>query len=795
VSLSLALAFSVAEAMAQSRITQVLNADRMTVVEGNVHHFAKPEFDQGRVDGSVKIQWVTLVFKPSYRQQKALETLLAQQQDRSSPNYHKWLTPEQYSNRFGMTQSDVVKVVSWLQSQGFTVNRVSRGRTQISFTGTVGQIESVFRTEIHHYLVDGEPHFANATDLSVPTALSDVVLGFRNLNDFRPKPRDSRLRKISPVEVSSHFTSNLSGKHFLAPDDFATIYDLKALYDSGLNGSGQKLAIVGQTAIDTTDIDAFRSASGLSKNDPQLVLVPNSGTSTIQASDIGEADLDLEWSGAIAKNASIIFVYVGNNPNYSVWDSLQYAIDQKLAPVISMSYGNCELNFSSADISTLRAMAQQANSQGQTITSASGDSGAADCDYQAISATQGLAVDVPASFPEVTGVGGSEYSADVGNPNAYWNSSNNSNNGSAISYIPETTWNDTAYDLAHGGYIAAGGGGASTVFSKPSWQTGTGVPNDGHRDVPDISLNASADHDGYLVCSQGSCVNGFRYTDNSLTVFGGTSLGAPTFAGVLAIVNQATQSKGLGNVNSTLYSLVASNPSTFHDITTGNNEVPCTKGSTDCPNGGQIGYSAGTGYDQASGLGSIDAHNLVIAWPGYTPGPDYSVSASPASVTISAAGQTATSTLTISGTNGFSGVVSLSCTPPSSTTAEISCSISPSSVTLDNSTTSSTATLRISTTAPHATRDPFAVAGLGGGFTRFKQSGMVLLFSFAMLSFTLRHRRRTALQGILLLSLVVVPGCGGNSNRGTPAGSYSLTITGSNKSGTSHSTNLSLTVQ
>src|SRR5262249_3817217 len=277
------------------------------------------------------------------------------------------------------------------------------------------------------------------------------------------------------------------------------------------------------------------------------------------------------------------------------------------------------------------------------------------------SAVQGLTVDVPAAIPEVTGVGGAEFSGDSASTGTttYWNSSNDSVFGSALSYIPEVVWNDTSNSIAGGGGLAAGGGGASTFFSKPNWQTGAGVPGDGHRDVPDVSLNASPFHDPYLVCdgtdgtgNQG-CTNGFRDSQNFLDVVGGTSAGAPTFAGIVALLNQATGSKGLGNINSTLYTLAGSAPNSFHDITSGDNKVPCTKGSTNCPNGDTIGYSAQAGYDQASGLGSPDIFNLAMNWPGFSSSPNYSVSASPTSVTISSSGESATSTITIRATGGF----------------------------------------------------------------------------------------------------------------------------------------------
>ena len=246
--------------------------------------------------------------------------------------------------------------------------------------------------------MNGEKHFANTTELSIPAALTDVILGVRNLDDFHPKPRNTGPRK---VPASPEFTSGMSGDHYLVPQDFATIYDVSALYGAGFDGTGENIAVVGDSDITMSNIETFRSLSGLPANDPTKVLVPNSGTATVQSTDEQiEAYLDLEWSGAISKNASIVYVYVGNNSNYSVWDALHYAIDNNVAPVISTSFGYCEAGLGQSNVTTIQSWAQQANSQGQTISAAAGDAGAADCDgSQVQAATQGLAVDAPAAIP------------------------------------------------------------------------------------------------------------------------------------------------------------------------------------------------------------------------------------------------------------------------------------------------------------------------------------------------------------------------------------------------------------
>jgi subtilase family serine protease len=784
-----------ASAQVQNRIAQNI-ADTEPMMVAPQHPLARTAFDQGRVEGSMKINHAAIVFRLSTAQQADLDTLLAEQQDPRSANHRKWLTPEQYAARFGMSDGDLAKVSAWLSSQGLKVDGYSRGRTQIFFSGNAAQVESAFRTQFNRYLVNGEMHFANATEVYVPAALSSSVLGFRGLDDFHPRPR---------VHVAEpRFTSHVSGNHFVGPGDFATIYNVQPLYNAGLDGTGIKIAVVGQSLIaannSTTDLDAFRAAAGLPAKDPTFAFVTGSGTQTIRSSgDQTESLLDLEWSGAVAKNADIIFVFTGSSEG--AFDAIQFAIDQNLAPVISSSYGICEAQFGSG-LAAFRAAVQQGNAQGQTLIGPAGDSGAADCEAStATTAVNGLAVDVPAAIPEVTGVGGSEFTGDaagavtgtapntVAGATGFWSGSNGTADtiSSALSYIPEMGWNDTTA----GSTFSATGGGVSTVFSKPSFQTAL-TPADGQRDVPDISLNASPNHDPTLICAQGSCVNGFRDASGNLDVVGGTSVGAPTFAAVVAILNQATQSTGLGNINPTIYSLAASTPAAFHDITTGNNKVPCTSGtpttgpaSARCPTTAPfvIGFTAGTGYDLVTGLGSIDANKLVTSWPGFVVEPGFSVGSTP--VTVTAPGQAGTSTTTVTATNGFSGTVDLTCTPPASASL-ITCSFgSTSSVALSSTTATGTATLTISTVAPHVVPGVSASAR-PRGFGWLPASGGALLAGILILGAPSRRRRHIAGLGLMLLVFVAAgAGCGGGSSSssgstktgGTPAGSYNVTVT------------------
>lgn len=610
---------SLAQDPAQDRIVQAIdNASRVTL-QGNVRPMFRPEDDLGRVDGSLKLENISLMFAFTRSQQAALTALLDDQQNPSSPSFHRWLTPEQFADRFGLSRNDMNRVVAWLEGQGFTVTCKARSRTWVSFSGTAAQVEAAFETEIHNFSFHGETYYANATEPSVPSALADVVLAISALDNYPLRPAGT-VRKVSPG-LSPAFTSHISGNTYIAPADFAVIYDLNSLYSAGIDGTRQSIAVMGETGLYSdgsraySDITAFRSASGLPPNLPQVILIPGATDPGVVSDAIGEATGDVEWAGAVARNATIIFVNGGAN---GVSKALLYAIDNKTAPVISMSYAECEPDLGSANVAAFTNSAQQANAQGQTIVAAAGDAGAAACEggLPSTVATTGLAVNWPADVPNVTGMGGTEFNEGSG---VYWTADTNGVDvsPSALSYIPEMAWNETSSPLNVQHVLWAGGGGASAYYSKPSWQTGTGVPNDSARDVPDLSLNAALFHDTNLLCIQGSCVNGFRDSQGDLMAGAGTSAAAPCFAGMVALINQKMNTPdGQGNINPVLYSMAATTPAAFHDITTGNNIVPCSEGSKDCPATApfQFGYNAGAGYDLATGLGSVDAFNLVEAW-------------------------------------------------------------------------------------------------------------------------------------------------------------------------------------
>ncbi len=714
----------VGHAAAVDRIAGDLANGPKVPLRGNVHGLARPEFDLGRADGSRPLQGVSLAFRPSPAQQTDLDRFLAELADPKSPNFHKYLTPAQFGERFGLSLNDIAKVTNWLQSQGFTNIKVANGRNQISFDGNVAQIESAFSLEMHNYAVDGVVHLANAGEPAIPAALAGTVIGVGSLNDFAPKPR----AKIRP-----HLTSYVSGNHFLTPADFATIYDINALYSAGADGTGQKIAVIGQSTVSTTDLNNFRSAAGLPASTVTMTLV--NGTATKCSGDEGESDLDIEWSGGVAKKAQIIFVYAGlvspdscSKRNNNVWNALQYAVDNKVAPFISTSYGFCESGVGNKFALQVQGWAKQAITQGQTIVAASGDAGAADCEpSSSTSATTGLAVDIPAAIPEVTGAGGNEFSADAatcstacppGSNPPYWSAAGATTDtvSSALEFIPEMAWNDTTASITSNppGGLSASGGGASIYFSKPSWQTGAGVPADGKRDVPDISVSASNFHDPYLVCSEDGdstpCASGFRDSaGGNFFAVGGTSASAPTLSAILALVNQYIGNTGMAPVNPTLYSLKASHPSVFNDVTTGDNKVPCTSGSTNCPSGTtSIGFTAGPDYDQVTGLGSVNAYQMAQALS------PFSLSAAPLTPASVAAGMSTTTTVTLTPNNGFTGTVTFSC---SGLPAGASCSFSPTSVLNGSGTTTLTIQTAANTTAGTTSITVKGSSGTSSGVT------------------------------------------------------------------------------
>jgi subtilase family serine protease len=680
-----------------ARITQPVDIENLVTLRGNTHPLARPEFDQGAAPDSLPTERILLVLQRSPAQETALRKLLDEQQIKASPNYHMWLTPEQFGQQFGPADADIQTITDWLTSQGFQVSHVAAGRTVIEFSGTAGQVRQAFHAEIHRYEVNGEEHWANASDPQIPAALAPVVAGFASLNNFPKRPSLHRLGTFSKSKatgvVAPLFTFPSENFLGVGPGDFATIYNLAPLWSAGIDGSGQTIAIVTGSNINVQDARDFRAMFGLPANDPQIILNgPDPGVSGPYGEET-EADIDVEWAGAVAKGATIdLVVSESTEVTEGVDLSALYIVDNNFAPIMSESYGACEAELGSSGNTFQSTLWEQGAAQGITILVASGDSGSAGCDsssFGEIAAQQGLAVSGLASTPFDVAVGGTDFN-DSSSLSTYWSTTNNSiTQSSALSYIPEITWDDscantgsltgcgTSWNPISSINLGAGGGGPSNCatststpctagYAKPSWQTGTGVPADGVRDIPDISLFAGDGYNGsfYIYCEtdtnllyyggSSSCnLSSFSLTFQGA---GGTSFAVQAFGGIMALVNQKNGRQG--NANYVLYPLAAktgascgsnaamaptasSSSCIFYDVQVGDNSVACVGGSPNCSNQSASGYGilvnpsntaqpawlTTAGYDLATGLGTVNAANLVNNWT--------SVSFSPTTTTLS----------------------------------------------------------------------------------------------------------------------------------------------------------------
>src|SRR6266851_5340307 len=622
---------------------------------------------------------ILLLLKRSDQQEAALQSLMEAQQDKSSPNYHAWLTPDQFGKQFGASDTDLQAVTDWLTAQGFQDVRVAAGRTVIEFSGSAGQVQNAFATQIQNYAVNGTLYVANSTDPQIPTALAAVVAGVVSLHNF---PKKSHARQVGEVQMdaASHklkplFTFPFGDVNFygVGPGDFATIYNTKPLIASGNDGTGQIIAIVGETQINPQDVSDFRTMFGLTKNFSASNIILNGMDPGITSQgEESESDLDVQWSGAVAPGATVKLVVSAGTPASSGIDlSALYIVEHNLADVMSESYGECEKNLGTAGNAFYNALWEQAAAQGITVVVSSGDAGSAGCDdfNNQTTATHGLAVSGLSGTPFNVSVGGTDFNQ-YNRQTTYWNTTNDSVTGtSAKGYIPEFPWNENCSQLGLTGCgatapdgsvnLVAGSGGASSVYPKPTWQMGVaGVPSDNHRDQPDVSLFASPGFEGsgYLFCQTdltGVATCDLSNPTYSFHIIGGTSASAPTFAGMMALVNQYAAahggSKRQGNANVTLYALAKKSGASctssvtqaasciFNDVAAGNvhypsgaasNSVACKGGTPNCSatvasaNGVMVdpahttteAWTAGAGYDRATGLGTLNANNLAIAW-------------------------------------------------------------------------------------------------------------------------------------------------------------------------------------
>jgi len=732
-----------------ARVTDTMDDTNRTVLRGNVHPMARAKFDRGAVADAQPVTRIVLVLQRSAEQEAALRQLMEQQQSKNSPNYHAWLTPEQFGQQFGPADEDVRAVTDWLTSHGFQNIKVTKGKTVVEFSGNAGLVRNAFGTEIHKFNVNGEEHFANISDPQIPAALAPVVAGLRSLHNFHPKPQARQLgsfRRMESGEIRPLFNYTDSNGEFFAlgPADFAAIYSVPP----AMTGAGQSIAIVGQSNINLQDVTDFRAMFGLpAYTAGQLNVIlngpdPGTGLDNGDFGDEGESDLDVEWAGAVAPAATIDFVVTETaqtDGTFGIDGSAIYIVDNNVAPILSESYGSCEPGLGSGGNAFYNALWQQAAAQGITVVISAGDNGSAGCDPGANTdaATQGLAISGIASTPYNIAMGGTDFD-DVGNQSTFWNTANSSTTAlpippTAKGYIPEKTWNDscaaagstTACTAAiingnsgAGTDLAAGSGGPSSVYTgalKPSWQTGLG---DTARDIPDVSLFSSDNgamsgrsNSFYIMCQSdqdptgGSGCNLTTTTSSANHDFlavGGTSAATPTFAAIMALVNQLFGRQGVANY--VLYSLAKTaanvcssttatlpNNCVFYDVTKGNNSVACVGSPTDdcsTKTAGQFGimttasggttpaFNAGTGYDLATGLGTVNVANLLAKWAspsliGTTVtlvGPTSStIGASvtfTGTVTKASGAATPTGTVLLKDMSIGTGVVVDSCTPP-----------------------------------------------------------------------------------------------------------------------------------
>ncbi len=580
---------------------------------------------------------VTVVLKRDAATEAAFQKLLAEQQTPGSALYHQWLTPAQVGQMFGVAPADLQAVESWLESQGLKVTRVEPNGVLLDVTGSVAAVSGAFRTNFAEFRVGRETRLSATSEPSVPQALEAVIAGVHGLSQstLHPQSIATVVQGKLTAQVSGGgltakpMMTSTGGGHYLTPNDFATIYDLGSVYSGGntgatVAGKAQRIAIVGRSRVAATDISQFENMTGLPTAQPN-VIVPTGGIDpgTTSGGDQDEATLDVDRVIGTAPGAGVDLVVSGDSKTVSgIYTAAAYEVNTLVDPVMSISFGDCEANVGQQGVSVWDTLFSAAAAEGISVLVSSGDSGAAGCDGDSstLPLTQKASINYICSSSYVTCVGGTEF-ADTSSAGSYWSAQNGSGESSAVSYIPEGAWNEpTSTSGAKTTYAASStGGGASAYIAKPGWQTGAGVPADGMRDVPDVSLS-SAVHDGYMAClayAGGDC------SQQKFEVFGGTSAAAPGMAGIIALMNTASGSAA-GNVNPLLYRLAASSSDVFHDVTEAtagivgcsvavpsmcNNSTPSSAGLT----GGLTGFEVAAGFDQSTGWGSVDAAKLIAA--------------------------------------------------------------------------------------------------------------------------------------------------------------------------------------
>ncbi|HEX4582497.1 MAG TPA: protease pro-enzyme activation domain-containing protein [Acidobacteriaceae bacterium] len=643
-----------AHAQATPRITGQAENSPLVSLHGAVHPWARPEFDRGPAPSNLSGRML-LVLKRSPEQESALQALIASQQDPHSPNYHKWLTPEDFGKRFGVADSDVQTVTSYLSSQGMSVGRVYGSHMAVEVGATAGQIRSTFQTEIHAYSVAGKTFYANNSAPKIPSALHTVVSGFSALNNFRLEGGSGAGRQAA-FDPATHslkplFTTTNSGTtvYGVSPADLGVIYGVPAATAQGQGGKNVNVGIIGDSDINVNYVNNYRTTFGLGTNPPVVVVDGNDPGAN---DDAYIAYKQIELVSAVAPNATIYY-YTSATTDYDsgIYFALLRAVADNQVQVLLNGFQSCETAIGDGAMEMVNDAAEQAAAQGITFVAASGNTGAAGCEVPgaAGSATSGFAVNGFASSPYLTAVGGTDFFYGSGAITTYW-SATNTGYASALKYIPEQVWNDsygpggagTSYSASStpsvelasgGGPSTAGLDGISTPNPIPSYQSGdTNAAAIGGtaRVIPDVSFFAGSGNnnsEGYNNTAYMFCMASTDCLSTGTPQFtysGGTEASSAVFAGAVALAlnyydqqNAAalqangTTRFGLGNVNPALYSQFSTIIS--HDITRGTNELACT-GSNNCINGTMTGYAAQTGYDAATGLGSFDIGSFTTLY-------------------------------------------------------------------------------------------------------------------------------------------------------------------------------------
>ncbi len=684
--------FAPAQRVTSLGAAMTVDQSQTVTLSRNLHPQARAEFDQGEVDADTPLDRMILLLKPSPAQQSELDRLVAAQQNPASPLYHHWLTPAEYGARFGISRPDLARITSWLSSHGFTVDEIPSSGRLIVFSGAAAQVLDAFHTEIHRYKADGVTHLANSQDPQIPAPLRGVVDGVVSLHNFpRRSAIASRTRLPAPSATGARPLYSAGNTHYLFPADFAAIYNLNPLLNAGTAGAGISISIAGRSNINLGDVAAFRSLTGLAQETPSVVVAGmNPG---MVPDDQDESTLDVEWAGAVAPAAAISLVAAKSTSTTDGVDlAAQYIVNQGTAQIVSVSYGSCEQDMGAAELAFYNSLWEQAAAQGMSVFVSSGDSGAAGCSAASSASGTQPAVNGLCTSPYSTCVGGTEFDEGA-NPARYWSPANSSSYGSALGYIPERVWNESA---ANGGLdLWASGGGPSAVYVQPDWQAsvvGAGASN-GMRAVPDVSLT-SAGHDGYII-----------YENGSNWIIRGTSAAAPSFAGVVALVAEKMGGAAQGSVNAELYSLVNAERSPFHPTLSGNNTVPGVAGF----------WANGADFNLATGLGSVDGAALADNWgSAFADPPTLALAAASNPVQIAQGGSATVSFTAVTG-GSFAGGINFSAAglPSGITAAWLVNPIAPAS---NISTNSVTLALTASALAPLGS-STFAVSAAGNGLT------------------------------------------------------------------------------